>query len=155
MTSGSGVFLVDTNVLVYPYDPADPFKRDRAISVLDGLADTGTGVLTAQVLGEFFVTVTRKIKPPMAVAEAERSVANYARSWRVLTLTADRAVEAARGVRRHGLSYWDSLIWATAKHHGIPHVLSEDFSDGARIEGVRFHNPFASAFDMAMLDGQP
>jgi predicted nucleic acid-binding protein len=152
MTSGSRALLVDTNVLVYAYDGADPAKQERAISVLGRLADSSRGVLTTQVLGEYFVTVTRKITPAMTLAEAERSVANYARSWLVLPLTPARVVEATRGVRRHGLSYWDSLIWAVAKHHGLSGVLSEDFSDGARIEGVRFHNPFSPTFDLAMLD---
>lgn len=152
MTSGFGTFLVDTNVLVYAYDPVDPGKQARAISAINRLADSGRGVLTAQVLGEYFVTVTRKISPPMPVAVADRSVANYVRSWNVLSLTAERVLEATHGVRKHGFSYWDGLIWATAKHHGIANVLSEDFSDGARIEGVRFHNPFTSSFDMRMLD---
>ena len=153
MTNVSSAFLVDTNVLVYAYDPADPVKQERALSVLSRLADSGAGALTAQVLGEYFVTVTRKLRPPIPLTAAELSVANYARSWRVLSLTPDRVVEATRAVRRHGFSYFDSTIWATAKHHGIANVLSEDFSSGARIEGVRFHNPFDASFDLTMLDG--
>jgi predicted nucleic acid-binding protein len=152
MTSGSSAFLVDTNVLVYAYDPNDPAKQARAIDVLARLADAGNGVLTVQVLGEFFVTVTRKITPPMTTSEAERSVANYARSRSVLSLTSERVVEATRGVRKHGFSYWDGLIWATARHHGIASILSEDFHHGSRVEGVRFQNPLANAFDLRVLD---
>ena len=153
MTSGSRAFLVDTNVLVYVYDPVDPIKQVRALGVLDQLADSGAGCLTTQVLGEFFFTVTRKLKPPISIAEAERTVTNYANSWPVFSLTPARVLEGMRAVRRHGFSYWDALIWATAKHHGIQTVLSEDFSDGSRIEGVRFLDPFAPNFDPTMLDG--
>jgi predicted nucleic acid-binding protein len=57
-------------------------------------------------------------------------------------------VEAVRGVSAHRLSYWDALIWATAKLNRIPTVFSEDFSDGRVIEGVSFHNPFAAGFQI-------
>ena len=78
---------------------------------------------------------------------------NYARSWRVLSPTAERSSKPTRAFADTDFPYWDALIWATAKHHGIPDVLSEDFSDGSRIEGVRFQNPFAPAFDLATLGG--
>ena len=55
------------------------------------------------------------------------------------------------GLQRHQLSYWDSLILATAKLNGVPNVLSEDFSYGVLLEGVRFLNPFAQTFDLALL----
>jgi predicted nucleic acid-binding protein len=57
-------------------------------------------------------------------------------------------LEAVRGVRDHQLAYWDAQIWATARLNQVPLVLSEDFSNGAVIEGVRFVNPFASDFDL-------
>jgi predicted nucleic acid-binding protein len=151
MTSGSSVFLVDTNVLVYAYDPTDGEKRERAIEVLESLGIRQIGSLSAQILGEFFVTATRKIPSSLTEAEAERSVANYVRSWVVYDLTTFIVLEAMRGLQRHHLSYWDSLIWATAKLNYVPNVLSEDFSDGALLEGVRFLNPFAKTFELTSL----
>ena len=151
MTNGSSAFLVDTNVLVYAYDPSDPAKYQRAIAVVDELSAHGTGALSAQVLGEFFVTVTRKIPLPLTLAEAETTLTNYARTWTIYPLTDMVVLEAVRGVQRHQMSYWDSLIWATAKLNGIANVLSEDFRDGALVEGVRFLNPLAPAFDLAVL----
>lgn len=151
MRNGSSAFLVDTNVLVYAYDPTDGAKRERAIAVLDCLGTRQIGALSAQILGEFFVTVTRKIPFPLTAAEAERSVTNYVRSWVVYDLTELVVLEAVRGLQRHQLPYWDSLIWATAKLNSVPNVLSEDFSDGVLLEGVRFLNPFAETFDMALL----
>jgi predicted nucleic acid-binding protein len=151
MPNGSSAFLVDTNVLVYAYDSTDKDKQAQAIAVLEELGRRRLGALSAQILGEFFVTVTRKIPQPLTTAEAEQSVTNYARSWIVHDLTALVVLEAVRGLQRHRLPYWDSLIWATAKLNGIPNVLSEDFSDGALLEGVRFLNPFTKTFDLAAL----
>jgi predicted nucleic acid-binding protein len=151
MTNGSSAFLVDTNVLVYAYNPTDGDRRDRAIEVLEFLGIRQLGSLSAQILGEFFVTVTRKIPIPMTEAEAEHSVTNYARSWITYDLTKSIVLEAVRGLQRHRLSYWDSLIWATAKLNDVPNVLSEDFNDGALLEGVRFLNPFTTTFDLDWL----
>ncbi|HVC32611.1 MAG TPA: PIN domain-containing protein [Chloroflexota bacterium] len=144
-------FLADTNVLVYAYDPADPVKQNRAIVVLAELGARRTGALSTQIMGEFFVTVTRKIQPPLAPAEAERSLVRYARAWPIHDVTPIVVLEAVRAVQRYSISFWDALIWSTAKLNGIPNILSEDFNDGSLLEGVRFLNPFATSFDLAML----
>ncbi len=144
-------FLVDTNVLVYAYDASDGAKRRRAITVLERLGASGLGSLSSQILGEFFVTVTKKIPSPMTPAEAERSLTNYVRSWAVHDLTPAIVLEAVRGLQRSGLPYRDALIWSTAKLNQISYVLSEDFADGQLLEGVRFLNPFAEKFDLALL----
>jgi predicted nucleic acid-binding protein len=57
-------------------------------------------------------------------------------------------LEAVRGVRKHRLAYWDAQIWATARLNQVPLILSEDFSDGQVLKGVRFVNPFAPGFDL-------
>ncbi len=152
MTSGgSAGYLVDTNVPLYAYDPADAAKRARATAVLQRLGVLRTGALSVQVLGEFYWNATRKLRPPVPHAQAERSVTRYARSWTVYDLTPLVVLEAVRGVQRHRFPYWDALIWATAKLNGVPTVLSEDFPAGSLIEGVRFVNPFAAGFDPAGL----
>lgn len=146
-------FLIDTNVLVYAYDPSDVAKQEKALQVI-GLLGDGAGVLTVQVLGEFYWTVTRKIQPPLSPERAARSVENYLRSWPVLDLARGVVAEAVRGVGRLQLPYWDALIWATAKLNQVPLVLSEDFADGAFLEGVRFLNPFSPGF-LRILEGGP
>jgi len=138
--------LVDTNVLVYAYARSEPEKQRRALEVLDRLAVSGTGVVSTQVLAEFFVAVTRKIAAPLSVAEAYERVQNYLQSWTVLDVTGMVVLEAARGVRDHQFSFWDAQIWATAHLNQIPVIFSEDFSAGQVIEGVRFVNPFAEDF---------
>jgi predicted nucleic acid-binding protein len=138
--------LIDTNVLVYAYDRTAGDKQVRARDVLDRLAGSGRGVLTAQVLAEFFVAVTRKLTIPLSPSEARSSLDNYLRAWPVLDVTGLIVSEAARGVDQHTLSYWDAQIWATARLNQISLILSEDFNSEAVIEGVRFENPFDPAF---------
>lgn len=144
-------FLVDTNVLVYAYDPRDAAKCAAAREVLKVLGEEGQGVLTAQILGEFYRVVTRRIAPPVTHVEAQRSVTTFARTWTVHDLTRWTILEAVRGVRQHGLSFWDSAIWASAKLNQVPNILTEDFSDGALVEGVRFVNPFSHEFVLSGL----
>jgi predicted nucleic acid-binding protein len=138
--------LVDSNVLVYAYDRAATAKQRQAVEVLDHLVTTSSGVLSTQVLSEFFVTVTRKIAYPLSLREAEGRIHNLFHAWPVIEVTGLIVLEAARGVREHHLSFWDAQIWAAAKLNQIPLVFSEDFSDGRITEGIRFINPFGANF---------
>jgi len=140
--------FVDTNVLVYAYDRSEPQKQRRALQVLDRLAMSGVGVISTQVLSEFFVVVTHKIAAPLSVGEAYDRVKNYLQSWMVLNLTGMVVLEAARGVRDHQFNFWDAQIWAVARLNQIPIVFSEDFQVGTVVEGVRFVNPFAEDFQI-------
>ncbi|MBM3130676.1 MAG: PIN domain-containing protein [Chloroflexi bacterium] len=81
------------------------------------------------------------------------TVSNYVSAWTVFDMTAAIVLEATRGVRDHQFSFWDAQIWASARMNQIPLVLSEDFQDGANIEGVRFRNPFAPEFDIQKVVG--
>lgn len=144
-------FLVDTNVLVYSYDSRDLFKWQRAVDVLARLEQEARGAISTQIAGEFFNTVTRRIPRPLSAAEGERALTTLVRTWQVFDLTFDVVLEAVRGVQRYQFSYWDALIWATAKLNGVPTVLSEDFNDGALLENVRFRNPFAAGFAITSL----
>lgn len=141
--------LVDTNVLVYAYDRAEPTRQQQALAVLDRLARTGAGAITTQVLAEFFITVTRKLAAPLSVADAYVRIENYLRGWTVYDLSGLIVLEAARGVRDHQLNFWDAQIWAAARLNQLPVVFSEDFNIGATLEGVRFVNPFAATFQLA------
>ena len=140
--------FVDTNVLVYAYDRSEPQKQRRALEVLDRLAVSRVGVISTQVLAEFFVSVTRKIVTPLSVSEAYVRVKNYLQAWTVLDLTGMIVLEAARGVREHQFTFWDAQIWAAARLNQIPIVFSEDFNVGAVTEGIHFVNPFAEDFQI-------
>jgi predicted nucleic acid-binding protein len=140
--------LVDTNVLVYAYDRSDPWKQRRALEVLDLLATTRVGVLSTQVLAEFFVATTRKIAAPLSLVEAYERITNYLGAWTVLDLTGLIVLEAARGVQEHQFNFWDAQIWATARLNQIAIIFSENFAPDAVVQGVRFVNPFAEDFQL-------
>lgn len=114
--------------------------------MLNRLVATGAGVLSTQILAEFFVTVTRKIVVRLSINEAVERIQNYLRAWTVLDVTGMIIWEAARGVRDHQLNFWDAQIWATAKLNQIQVIYTEDFNIGAGIEGVRFVNPLSEDF---------
>jgi predicted nucleic acid-binding protein len=140
--------LVDTNILLYAYDRGEPVKQPQAFAILDLLVKRHLGVLTPQVLAEFFVNATKKLDPPLTLQEAYVRIQNYLLAWDVLDLTGLIVLEAARGVREYRMAYWDAQIWAAARLHQVQVVLTEDFNLGAVIEGVRFLNPFADDFDL-------
>jgi predicted nucleic acid-binding protein len=144
-------FFVDTNVLAYVYDASDDAKRERATSIVLALGDDGTGAISMQVLSELYRALTKPRGLNLAPEVAEASVLRYARSWPVFDVSLVHVMEAMRGVRQHKLSYYDSLIWATARLNGIPYLLSEDGQDGRYLEGVRILNPLTADFDLALL----
>lgn len=137
-------YLVDTNLLVYAYDRTEPEKQLKAVEILDTLVKSRTGVLSSQILSEFFNVVTRKLPTPLTIEEGHERVSNYLQSWEVVDYTGFIVLEAIRGVKEHHFPFWDSLVWSTAKMNQIPVVLTEDFSNNSTIDGVRFINPFKS-----------
>jgi predicted nucleic acid-binding protein len=140
--------MVDTNILLYAYDRGESVKQSKAVTVLDHLATRRLGVLTPQVLAEFFVNATRKIEIPLTAAQAYDRIQNYLLSWEVLDMTGSIVLEAVRGVKTYTMSYWDAQIWASARLNQIPLIFTEDFNVGAVIEGVRFVNPFEEGFNL-------
>jgi len=138
--------LMDTNILVYTFDPRDVERQEKAISLLLQLEGNGAGCLSVQCLSEFVNAVIAKRR--LTIDQAIVQVEKWSNSFPVFNLTPQIVLEAARGVRDHGLAYYDSQIWAAARLNQIPVVFSEDFQDGQVLEGVRFANPFAGTFDV-------
>lgn len=138
--------LIDTNILVYAYDRGEHQKQQQAIRILDDLFTSGSGILSAQTLAEFFSVVTRGVSPILSVGQAYSQVQDLSQAWIVLEITPAIVSEAARGVREHQFAYWDAQVWATAKLNQIALVLTEDFPSAQHIEGVQFVNPFAPNF---------
>lgn len=132
--------FVDTNVLVYAHDADAGKKRIAAAAALRELWSHRSGILSPQVLQEFYVTVTRKIKTPVGREEARQVVGAYS-SWCVDAVAAD--VDTAFRIEDEvGLNFWDALIIATAARSGAKTVLSEDLNHGQTIAGVTVRNPF-------------
>ena len=142
----SGVF-VDTNILIYSEDSADMAKRDVALLWLGVLWESGIGRLSSQVLNEFYVNVTRKLKPPMPQNTARDEVRRYA-AWQPWPVD-QSTIESAFGIEtRYGLNYWDALVIAAAQHLGCRIVLSEDMAHGETYGNVQVINPFVSSLDL-------
>lgn len=140
--------LIDTNLLVYLYDQNEPVKQTRARQVLDALRQNQTGRLSTQALSEFINASMRKLTPPLTAGEACEQISLLASFWQVFDLTPQIVLEAARGVRDHGLAYYDAQVWAAARLNQIPLVFSEDFQDGLTLEGIHFVYPFAEGFEV-------
>ena len=141
-------FFLDTNVLVYAYDTIDQQKQSLSQQLLTELTSRGLGVISNQVLAEFYVSTTRKIKKPLNPKQAEKTVTTFVRIWNVLEVTSFIVLDAMRIAREHRLSYWDAQICATARANRIPLILSEDLHQGT-LEGIQIANPFLSNFQIS------
>jgi predicted nucleic acid-binding protein len=146
----AGRVLIDTNVLVYDTGVGGEAKAMRAGEVLQRLRVGEAGSLSTQVLCEYASTMIRRM-PAESDADIAASILELLDAWPVALVTGDTVVEALRCVADHRMSYYDAQIWATARLNGMSVVLSEDFTDGREIEGVRFIDPFLPGFDLACL----
>lgn len=133
--------FVDTNVWVYAVDRDAGAKQATALAVLSP-ARADDLVVSSQVLGEFYVTVTRKLSRPVPEDAAARMV-DQMRRLPVVAIDDHHVTAAIAGHRSWGLSYWDALIVAAADRAGCNRLLTEDLADGAAYGMVRVENPFA------------
>jgi predicted nucleic acid-binding protein len=145
----TGPAFVDTNILVYARDAGQPAKQARAVAVLRVLWESRLGRVSHQVLQEYYVTVTRKLKPGLAKEHARDDIAALL-AWQPLAPAGSILSKAWELEDRCGFSWWDSLIVASAIANRCTLLLSEDLQDGLQIDGLRILNPFAPEFDVAM-----
>lgn len=138
--------LVDTNVLVYRFDPRFPEKQRVATELLRaGIADDSIRV-PHQAIVEFVAAVTRPLgkKPPLLEpAVARREAEDMLSQFEVLYPNAALVRAALRGAAAYQLSWFDAHLWAYAEHYGLEEILSEDFEDGRLYGSVTIRNPFA------------
>jgi predicted nucleic acid-binding protein len=129
----------DSTILVYTDDKHAPVKQRIALGLLAEHRRAKTGVLSMQVLQEYFVTVTRKLQ--VDPQTARRKVELLAEFDVAAPDVAD--ILAAIDLHRlHGLSFWDGLVVRSAKQTGCAVLLSEDMQHAREIDGVRILNPF-------------
>ena len=132
--------FIDTNVLIYAHDIDANAKHKIAKEVLQELWNERTGVLSAQVLQEFYVNVTRKIPSPLSKDLARLVVSSYA-IW-CLETTPTEILAAFRIEDESRTGFWDALIVSSAAKSGANRILSEDLNAGQRIAGILVVNPF-------------
>ena len=132
--------FVDANILIYAHDSDAKSKHEVAKNVLTELWTKRTGVLSMQVLQEFYVNVTRKIAHPLPKNAARMVVSSYA-IWCVETTPAEIS-SAFRIEDESRIGFWDALIIASAVKSGANRIFSEDLNAGQMIAGVLIENPF-------------
>jgi predicted nucleic acid-binding protein len=131
--------FLDTNVLVYSDDPRDPAKQTTAIDLVQDHLRQRTGVVSLQVLQEYFVSATGKLK--LDAELAKRRVEFFAR-FHVAEPNVGDILAAIDLHRLHGISLWDSLILRCAKQAGCSVLLTEDMQHGQVFDGLKIVNPF-------------
>ncbi len=137
----TGNAFVDTNILVYARDPSDVKKHRIASALIDGLWEARNGRISVQVLNEYLVTVTHKLKPGMTFGEAWDDISALS-VWEPVQMDWP-LLELARLVSlEHGVSWWDSLIIAAANKANCEVLYSEDLATGCVYGGTRVVNPF-------------
>ena len=137
----NGKVFVDTNVLVYAHDLDAGSKNEIASILVQELWEQEIGVISTQVLQEFYVSVTRKIPRPLAPAAARGIIENYL-FWPVELNDSNTILSASEIAERHLFSFWDSLIIAAAKNAQVDKIFTEDLNSGQVIEGILIENPF-------------
>jgi predicted nucleic acid-binding protein len=129
----------DTNILIYADDKAAPVKRRRALELVTEHRRARTGVVSPQVLQEYFVTVTRKLHVDPSIA---RRKVELLAEFDVATLDVTEILAAIDLHRLHNFSFWDALVIRSAKESGCAVLFSEYMQHARDIDGLQIVNPF-------------
>ena len=134
--------LIDTNVLVYAVDasPANTSKKQAAITLIES-TDFG---LSAQVLQEFYVMVTRKLRVPLSPEEAMAFLDRF-HAFPMVVTDFGLVTEGIRNSVKFHVSYWDGAIIAAAERLKAETLFTEDLSHGQRYGAVTIENPFIAS----------
>ena len=135
--------FVDTNILVYAYDRGAGEKHVAAQRAIEQLWENGNGLISTQVLQEFYVNIRRKAQRPISISAARNLIADYL-AWDPVVNNGTSILEAMDVERRYKLSFWDSLIVVAAQQSGAEILLSEDFNQGQKYDSVQVRSPFES-----------
>ena len=135
----NGREFLDTNVLIYADDARDPGKRERARALIRRLMRERRGVLSLQVLQEFFAAATRKLN--MSSENARSRIVQYSR-FDVVTLDTVDLIAAIDLHRLHRVSIWDALVLRAALNGACTTLHTEDMQDGYVVENLTLRNPF-------------
>jgi predicted nucleic acid-binding protein len=131
--------FIDTNILVYTDDADSPEKSRLAIDLVENAMRTNLGVISTQVLQEYFVAATHKLNVDITIAKRRTQL--FSR-MHVIQVTPEDVISAINLVQLHNLSFWDSLILHAAGKAGCSVLLTEDMNHDQIIDGIRIENPF-------------
>jgi predicted nucleic acid-binding protein len=135
----NGKEFVDTNILIYAFDRTAGKKWETAAALVERLWLERAGCVSLQVLQEFYVTATKKLRMP--AGEALAQVERFGK-WTVHRLAVNDVLQAIQLHRAKKISFWDAMILRSAIGSACGLLWSEDLSDGQRWEGLLVRNPF-------------
>jgi predicted nucleic acid-binding protein len=134
-----GRSFLDSNVLVYTDDLDELRKREIALALVERCRQESKGVVSTQVLQEYFVTTTKKLR---VSAEVARSKVEIFARLHLVRIALDDILAAIDLHRLHGFSLWDSLVIRSATEAGCSTLFTEDLQHGRKIGGLEIINPF-------------
>jgi len=136
----SALEFLDTNVLVYAYDPSDPRKQQIAQNLVRR-AVAGEIAASSQVLGEFAATLLHKVKPA-AKPEDVMALVDTLGPIKLVPIDGDVVLRAVQVRAQYGVHFYDGMIVAAAERGGCQKIWSEDLNAGQEYFGIAIENPF-------------
>ncbi len=133
--------FIDTNILIYAFDPSDPQKHKLAKQLLERLWLEQTGCLSIQVMQEFFVNATRKIAQPLSILVASQILKDYS-EWIVHSPNPMTVITATQLLQKTNISFWDALLVTSATELSCRILWSEDLNNGQKYGLLQVLNPF-------------
>ena len=135
-------FFLDTNIFVYSFDESAPEKARRAFDLIRRAIEKRQGIVSYQVVQEFFNVALRRFDEPMSSTDAEQYLSTTFQPLLRVQSSHDLYSRALRLAARYSLSWYDSLIVASAIEGRCGVLYSEDFQHGQRFNELRIENPF-------------
>lgn len=136
-------FFLDTNIFAYTFDRTSAAKSRLAAQLIRDAVTTRKGIVSYQVVQEFFNLALRRFAQPMTVPEAEQYLSTVFRPLLAVHSSPSLMAEALHLTGRYRLSWYDALIVAAAMEGGCSTLYSEDLQDGQKFGELRIENPFA------------
>jgi len=131
--------FIDTNILVYSLDKHDLNKQKYARSILKDVTIKYVGVLSTQVMQEFYVSATKKLKSDPVIV---KGILNQLSHFEVVSISPELIFSAIDCSILSRISFWDALIFAAAASSNCKEIWTEDLNHDQVILGVRINNPF-------------
>lgn len=97
--------FLDTNILVYAYDSSEKEKYPKASRLLEHLWSSQAGVLSIQVLSEFYVVVTQKVERPISSSEAKAIIEDYLSSWEIIEPRGDTLLSSIKATNKYDFHF--------------------------------------------------
>lgn len=143
--------FVDTDIFVYAYDLSAGKKHETALELVRQLWISSQGCISVQVLQELFVSLTKKVNPPLDT-ELTAQIIRDLSTWQTYVPGKEDVHQAIEICHRYKISFWDAMIIQSAIRIGCRQIWSEDLSETQVYNQVRIINPFVIAENRTLAD---